>query len=351
MEKLGIALSVAWYYPFLGYSLGELATAFIFFFLLLGSIKVARRIFLKYFTAFAKKTNTKWDDKVAEILRSLSQLFYVSVSFFVSVELFLHLDPSVDRMVRGGFLVIVAWEALRAGQRFIGFAIERTIHAKDKTSLYGLKLVANILLWSIGVLLVLSNLGINVSALATSFGIGGIAIALAAQNILGDLFSSFTIYFDKPFVVGDYIMVGTNDGVVKKIGLKTTRIQTLQGEELIISNKELTETRVQNFQRLKRRRIIFKVGVVYGTPVTTLKKIPGLIEGIIEKIDIATFDRCRFSTFGDFSLGFDTVYFVESSEFPEYARVQELINLGILEAFEKHKIHMAFPTQTVYMKK
>ncbi|NJP03774.1 mechanosensitive ion channel family protein [Candidatus Gracilibacteria bacterium] len=300
MEILNITFTGVWATPFLGYSIGELGLAFLVFFAILGVIKLFRAIFLRYLIAFSKKTTTKWDDKLTEIVAHLSQLFYVAVAFFVSVKLFLHLDPAVDKWVTNAFIVIVSWEALRSGQRFLGFALARTKVAKDKTSLHGLKLVANILLWSVGTLLVLSNIGINVSALAASFGIGGIAIALAAQNILGDLFSSFTIYFDKPFSVGDYIVIGANDGIVKKIGLKTTRIQTLQGEELIISNRELTETRVQNFQRLKRRRIVFKIGVVYGTPVEKLKKIPVLIQKIIDKTDMATFDRCRFTTFGDY---------------------------------------------------
>ncbi len=351
MEILNITFTGFWATPFLGYPVGKLAMAFLVFFVLLGLIKLFRVVFLKYFTTLAEKTATKWDDKLIEILANLSQLFYVAVAFFISVKLFLVLDPQVNKWVTNVFVVIVAWEALRSGQRFLGFALEKTKVAKDKTSLHGLKLITNILLWSIGALLVLSNLGVNVSALAASFGIGGIAIALAAQNILGDLFSSFTIYFDKPFAVGDYIVVGANDGIVKKIGLKTTRIQTLQGEELIISNRELTETRVQNFQRLKRRRIVFKIGVVYGTPVAKLKKIPELIQNVIDKTEMATFDRCRFMTFGDYSLGFDTVYYVESGEFPEYARIQELLNLGIVEAFEKEKIEMAFPTQTVHVVK
>jgi small-conductance mechanosensitive channel len=176
-----------------------------------------------------------------------------------------------------------------------------------------------------------------------------IAIALAAQNILGDLFSSFSIYIDQPFRVGDYIEVGEHSGVVKKIGLKTTRLQTLRGEELVISNQELTKARVQNFKQLQKRRIKFNLGIEYGTTATKLEKIPRLVKGVMKDIKLAEFERCFFKEYGDFSLNFECTYYVESDSYGDAVKVIEKINLGIYKTFEKEGINMAFPTQTIHI--
>ena len=222
---------------------------------------------------------------------------------------------------------------------------------EDASAFQGMRLVIKILLWSIGFLLVLSNLGFDITSLIAGLGIGGVAIALAVQNILGDIFSSFSIVFDKPFKVGDYIVIEPDRGIVKKIGLKTTRLETLQGEELIISNKELTSARVQNFKKMKQRRINFNVGVTYETSPAKLKEIDALIEKIIKGVKDVEFVRCHFQGFGDFSLNFEVVYLVKSGDYAVFMDKQEEINFAIVNAFTKNKIDMAYPTQTLFVKK
>ncbi len=224
-------------------------------------------------------------------------------------------------------------------------------YKKKNTTYLALALIAKLILWTTGFLLVLSNLGVNISALIASLGIGGIAIALAVQNVLGDIFSSFSIYLDKPFEIGDYIIVGDHSGTVKKIGLKSTRIEALQGEEIVISNNELTTTRIQNFKTMKKRRIAFQIGLTYDTSSTKLKKVPKLIESIIEKTKNAEFSRAHFHEFGDFALKYEIVYYIHSGEYQDYMDAQEAINLEIHKAFEKEKIDMAFPTQTLHLEK
>ena len=182
-------------------------------------------------------------------------------------------------------------------------------------------------------------------------GIGGIAIAFALQNILSDIFASFSIYFDKPFKVDDFIIIGDDKGVVKKIGIKSTRIQTLQGEELVISNKELTESRVHNYKKMERRRIVFVFGVTYETPTEKVKKIPSIIKDIIEKTELADIDRVHFKEFADFSLNFEVVYYLKTSDYAEYMDTQQEINLAMKEHFEKEQIEFAYPTQTVFVHK
>ena len=195
----------------------------------------------------------------------------------------------------------------------------------------------------------LSNLGIEITPLVASLGVGGIAIAIALQSVLGDLFAAFAIYFDKPFKEGDFIIVGNDMGTVEKIGIKTTRIQTLQGQELVVSNSELTNSRVNNYKKMKERRVVTNIGVEYSTPTKKLKKINGIVKKAVETTKESRFDRVHFKAFGDFSLNFELVYYVTSPDYVKYMDVQQEINFKIREAFEKEKIVFAFPTQTIHV--
>ena len=174
---------------------------------------------------------------------------------------------------------------------------------------------------------------------------------MAAQNILGDLFNYFVIFFDRPFEVGDFIVVDDKRGTVEFIGIKTTRIKSISGEQIVIANSNLTGSRVHNFRRLEERRCIFTIGVVYGTPLEKLRKIPSMITAIIETEPLSTPDRVHFATYGDFSLNFEIVFFVESAEYVQYMNIVQNINFQIYEAFTKEGIEFAFPTQTIFLQK
>ncbi len=211
--------------------------------------------------------------------------------------------------------------------------------------------IVRVLVWVIAGLLVMSNLGYNISTLLAGLGIGGLAIAFALQKIFEDIFASFSIFFDKPFQQGDYILIGADSGVVQHIGIKSTRIQTLQGEELIVSNTELTTARVHNYKRMEERRIVFNIGVEYGTNNAKMKQIPEIVKNAITKAKLAKFDRVHFNAFLDSALNFEIVYYMRSSDYTKYMDTQQEINLDIKQSFEKAKIEMAFPTQTVFVKK
>ncbi|MCJ7713168.1 mechanosensitive ion channel family protein, partial [Candidatus Bathyarchaeota archaeon] len=161
----------------------------------------------------------------------------------------------------------------------------------------------------------------------------------------------FSIYFDRPFEIGDFIVVGDYSGTVTNIGVKSTRIKLLQGEELIVSNQELTSTYVRNFKKLDRRRVTFTLGVTYNTPFIKAKKIPGIIKDIFEKVELADIDKVHFTEFGDYSLKFVVIYYVKVADYGKYLETQEVINFAIMGAFEKEGIEMAFPTQTIYLEK
>jgi small-conductance mechanosensitive channel len=199
--------------------------------------------------------------------------------------------------------------------------------------------------------MVLSNLGVDVTSLMAGLGVGGIAVAFALQGVLGDLFASFSIFIDQPFKVGDYVQAGTESGTIKKVGMKTSRIKTLSGEELVVPNVDIGSARVRNFSRMEKRRIKYDIGVVYGTSSKKLKEIPGIIKKIVDKEKDASFGRVRFTNFGDSALIFEVLYHINKSDFDLYLEVQERINLGIYEEFEKNKIEFAFPTQTLHINK
>jgi len=203
----------------------------------------------------------------------------------------------------------------------------------------------------IGIVFLMDNLGFNISAVVAGLGIGGIAIALAAQAILGDLFSYFVIFFDRPFEVGDFINVGDKVGTVEYTGIKTTRVRALSGEQLVFANTDLTNSRIHNFKKMEKRRVVFKLGVVYQTLADTLAEIPNLVKEIIEKQPDTTFDRGHFATYGDFSLNFEFVYFVLSSDYVKFMDTQQRINLEIYKEFENRGIEFAYPTQTLFVNK
>lgn len=203
--------------------------------------------------------------------------------------------------------------------------------------------------WTVVLLLMLDNLGFNITALVAGLGVGGIAIALAAQNVLSDLFASLSIVLDKPFAVGDFLIIGEFLGTVEKVGIKTTRLRSLSGEQLVFSNNDLLGSRIRNYGRMFERRIVFSIGVTYQTPLETLRRIPVIIREAIEAQDKVRFDRSHFQKYGDFALIFESVYYVLDPDYAVYMDIQQAINLRIFEQFRHEGIEFAYPTQTLYV--
>jgi small-conductance mechanosensitive channel len=198
-------------------------------------------------------------------------------------------------------------------------------------------------------MLVLENLGVDISALVAGLGIGGIAVALAVQSILGDLLASLSILLDKPFVIGDYLSVDDLGGTVESIGLNSTRLTSLTGEQLVFSNKDLLQSRIRNFGRMEERRVLFRIGVVYGTPPEVVEKIPGMLRSAIESHELTRFERSHFKEFGDSALIFETVYFMTVPDYGTYMDVQQAVNLDMLRRFAAQGIEFAYPTQHLYL--
>lgn len=213
-----------------------------------------------------------------------------------------------------------------------------------------LSFLARVAIWSIVLLAVLDNLGVNITTMIAGLGVGGIAVALAAQNILGDLFASLSIVLDKPFVVGDFLIIGEFLGTVEEVGIKTTRLKSLSGEQLVFSNNDLLNSRIRNYGRMDERRVVFPLGVTYQTPAEKLKTIPGMIRNAVEAQADVRFDRAHFQKYGDFALIFEVVYYVLSANYSQYMDIQQAINLRIYEDFEAAGIEFAYPTRTLYVR-
>lgn len=318
-------------------------------------VKTIKYLVLKKLEKFSTVTKTPVDDFIIiNSERFLIPILYLA-AFYIGVS-YLRLSPSVNKIINSVFIVIVTFYTIRFISGIINYAVSYQWSKKGKKEINegqfrGISTFISIIIWSIGLIFLLDNLGFQITAVITGLGIGGIAVALAAQTILGDLFSYFVIFFDRPFEIGDFIVIDDKMGVVEKIGIKTTRLASLGGEQLILSNSNLTSSRIHNFKRMENRRILFKLDVVYQTSLDTLKQIPVLIKDIIEENDTVRFDRAHFQSYGNAGLTFEIVYFILSPDYNKYMEIQQNINFRIYEEFAARKIEFAYPTQALYLNK
>ena len=318
-------------------------------------IRVFRKAILNRLKKWAGKTETNFDDYIVSGIERFG-LPLLNIGVFYFGLKYLTLSERIHTIVDGALTVAITFYIVRLAASSIRIALETYASKQDGgedkvKQLRGIMVVINIVLWSLGAVFLFDNLGYNVTAIVTGLGIGGIAIALAAQNILGDLFNYFVIFFDRPFEIGDFVVVDDKKGNVEYVGIKTTRIKSISGEQIIISNSDLTNSRVHNFKRMEKRRIVFTIGVTYQTTPEQLKEIPQIIRQIITDQADAEIDRCHFATYGDFSLNFETVYFVTEPDYNKYMDIQQAINLKIFEEFASRKIEFAYPTQTLFIEK
>lgn len=305
-------------------------------------------------TTLASRTTSEWDDVVSDLLQRTRLYFMLALAVRAAMPALTLSASTVEaledvtalafllQLARWGTGLITIW--LKNWSRSRPGGDERATSATIKA----VGAVAQAVLWTVVLLLALKNIwDFDITALVTGLGVGGIAVALAVQNILGDAFAALSIVLDKPFDIGDTIAVDTSVGTVEHIGLKTTRIRALSGEQIIFSNAELLKLRVRNLRRMHERRVVFSVGVTYDTPPDTVAGIPATIRSIIETTPNTRFDRAHFARYMDSSLEFEAVYFVNSPEYGAYMDTHQAINLGLLRAFNDAGISFAFPTRTI----
>ena len=317
-------------------------------------LRVLEQVVIARVANLTAKTSTIADDLVIGAIRKTKLIYLAIVAVFVG-SMSLTLEPNIRNIL---WKTIIVATLVQAGI-WVSTAVQIWLenYRKEETdgghrmTMNALSFIARLVLWATILLLVLDNLGIDVTALVAGLGIGGVAVALAVQNILGDLFSSLSIVLDKPFVIGDFVIVGDLMGAVEHIGIKTTRVRSLSGEQLVFSNTDLLTSRIRNFGRMQERRVVFKLGVIYQTPAEKLEEIPGIIRDAIEAQDKTRFDRSHFASYGDFSLDFETVYYVLSADYNLYMDIQQAINLSIFRRFADEGIEFAYPTQTLFLEK
>ena len=319
-------------------------------------LRIIKSLLFKRIQAISKKTDTDVDDLIAELINRINGLVLFIIAIFIG-SFFVELPEKINSVISKILIISLLFQAAISGTGLIQFWVDRykkqkiAEDAASVTTFTALGFVLRMVLWSVILLLALDNLGFNITTLVAGLGVGGIAVALAVQNILSDLFASLSIVLDKPFVIGDFIIIDNYLGSVEHIGLKTTRLRSLSGEQLVMSNSDLLKSRIRNFKRMYERRVVFGLGVIYQTPLDKLKKIPEMIKTIIEKQESVRFDRAHFKEYGNFSLNFEVVYWVKSPDYNVYMNIQQAINLEIFKQFEENSIEFAYPTQTLFVDK
>jgi small-conductance mechanosensitive channel len=315
-----------------------------------------KRIGFSKFANLAKRTKNDLDNLIAEGFLNTKVLFLILFSLYGS-SLVLSLPSVARRAVNTGAVLSLLFQVALWGHAIITFWLKRYLKrklqedAETATTVGALGFLIKLVLWVVVILLALQNLGVDITALITGLGIGGVAIALAVQSVLSDLFASLSIVLDKPFVVGDFIKVGDLLGTVEKVGLKTTRLRSLAGEQLVFSNSDLLNSRIRNYKRMYERRIAFTFGVTYQTPYEKLASIPGTVKEIVTSLDQVRFDRAHFKSYGNFSLDFEVVYYVLVPDYNTYMDIQQSINLALYKRFAEEEIEFAYPTQTLYLER
>ncbi|MEX2055101.1 MAG: mechanosensitive ion channel family protein [Candidatus Andersenbacteria bacterium] len=329
-------------------SLRDYAIALGYFVGLVLIFRIIQEVVVMRIKRVTQHTHTDIDDAFIDIIQTVRPSVYVILAIYLAVRS-LDLPPSFTRLVNAALAIVLVYQAVTALQILIDYIVRRKVNRTKEASAQAImrfmSQLAKIVLWIIGALFILSNLGVNVTSLIAGLGIGGIAIALAAQNILGDLFSSLAIYFDEPFTVGDFIVVGNIRGTVTNIGIKTTRIKSIEGEEIIISNRELTSDRIQNYRRLTERRVALTIGVHHRTPTNTIKKVPQIIEQCVTAIPATRFGRAHLYSFDTAGIAFRVVFYVTAPDVQAYLDARQAVHVKLKETFEGSGIVLAYPSQ------
>ena len=316
-------------------------------------IRLLKGILVNKLQKWSDRTKSTFDDLIVHTVSrfGIPALNFVALYFAIFS---LDLSPKLERVLEVATASVVAFFLIRLLASVVRYFLEgyvrRQEHGEEKVKqVQGIILIITVIIWCLGLLILFSNLGYDVTAIVAGLGVGGIAVALAAQNIISDLFNYLVIYFDKPFEVGDFIIVGEKLGTVNHIGIKTTRVKSLSGEQLVFSNSDLTNSRIHNYKRMQTRRIVFTFRVTYQTDIEKVREIPEIVRDIIKNQERTILDRVHLRSFDESCMTYEAVHIVQSADYNVYMDIQQEINLGILEAFRQRGIEFAYPTRTVHL--
>lgn len=339
----------------LGVSVANLGFALLVALLAYLALTLALRLALNRMSQFASRTDSRADDVLVDVLRGTNHGLVAVMALLIGLGMLDLPDRWAARVGQLWFVALALQFALWAN-RIIGVGLRRHVERHSPPGTQRASAAATLvswglrtLLWAVVLLAMLSNLGVNITAFVASLGVGGIAIALAAQNVLGDLFASLSIAVDKPFEVGDFIVLGSIAGTVEQVGVKTTRIRSLGGEQIVMSNTELLKQTVSNYKRLMQRRIVFGFGVTYATTAEQAEALPAIVRRVVEASPRLRFDRAHFKSFGESSLDYEVVYIVLEADYAIYMDEQQRINLALMREFAALGVEFAFPTRTLYV--
>jgi small-conductance mechanosensitive channel len=317
---------------------------------------ILKRVTYLKLKALSARTATTFDDLIAVLAQKIKPLFVLVFSIYLGSTV-LKLPASVVAVLGRLAILSLLFQGAVWAAEVVSYFISRSRGKEEGEDAAGatmmglLNFMVRLAIWGAVLIIALDNFGVHVTTLVAGLGIGGIAVAMALQSILGDLFASLAIVLDKPFLVGDFIVVDNLMGSVEHIGIKTTRIRSLSGEQLVFGNGDLLKSRIRNYKRMSERRVVFSVGVVYQTPADKLAAIPGLIKEAVEAQPGTRFDRSHFNNYGPFSLDIETVYWVLSPDYNTYMDVHQAVNLAIFRRFAAEGIDFAYPTQTLFVER
>jgi small-conductance mechanosensitive channel len=342
-------------YKFLSFTINEWLYTLVIFICAYVGLLIFWKFAINKITKFALKSPTKLDDLIVDVMRSTNHLTFALLSLLFAMH-FLDLNSKwVTRLDYLSFLIIGIQIAMWLSKGITLWANAKIVatdgSAENAVLTTMLSWIFKTIVWSIALLSILANTGVNITAFVASLGVGGIAVALAVQNILSDLFASLAIGLDKPFVIGDFIIFGDVMGTVERVGLKTTHIRSLSGEQIVCGNTELLKNTIHNYKRMAERRVVFQFGITYDTKAEVVEKIPEVVKNAITTHTNTRFDRAHFKGFGASSLDFEVVYYVMSSDFNVYMDLQQAINLYLMRELESMDVNFAFPTMTLDLSK
>ena len=344
-------LDRAWY--------GASATQWLIAAATLGGVYVAlallRSVLVRRLGILAARTTTDWDDLAVQLVERTRWYFLLLVATYAATRV-VPATGELGRVLRALAVLVVLLQAGVWGNGIIGFGADHYARKRPgtdvgtRTTIHAVGYAGRFVLWALLIVTALQNFGINVTALVTGLGVGGIAVALAVQNILGDLFAALSIVLDKPFVVGDSIQVDNINGTIEHLGLKTTRLRSVSGEQIVISNTDLLKSRIRNFKRMEQRRAVFNLDFAFETPPDKLAAIPAMIRQVIEAQNLTQFDRSHLLSIADTGLRVESVYFVLDPDYNTYADLQQTINLELLRRFGQQGVQLAAPAKSVYLR-
>jgi small-conductance mechanosensitive channel len=314
---------------------------------------IVRRLIASRYKKYADSQRRMPIRLIAYLIGNTKQFLFVALALYAA-ELCLTLTDRVQHLVSNIVLILVLLQAGLWAGRSVRFYLEMKELERGADQVFAgsldiINFVARLAIWSMLILVALDNLGVNITALLAGLGVGGVAVALALQNVLGDLFASLSIALDKPFVVGDSLVIDTYIGKVEHIGIKTTRLRSETGEQIILSNADILKSRVRNFGRAQEQRALATIRVPYDTPGEKLQGIPKMLESIVREQANARFERCHLKTLGESALHFELSYFVQQPSLNPPLDLQHAVNLRIIDEFRRQGVEFDYPTQRVIL--